>query len=225
MKEIDVLYEDNHLVIVNKPGGLLSQPTDLEHDSVETRVKEWIKKKYQKPGNVFAGVIHRLDKPVSGILVLAKTSKALARLNSSMRSRQLQKTYLAIVEGAPAKKEGALEHYLVHGDHISYVSDSKDTEAKLARLSYKISKELKGYSKLEIVLETGRYHQIRCQFAAVGYPVVGDFKYGAHKGQKILPELPLQAIALHHYQLRLIHPVTQKELVIEAEPPAYMKLG
>lgn len=220
---IDVLYEDNHLIIVNKPAGLLSQPTDLESDSMETRVKAWIKEKYQKPGNVFASVIHRLDKPVSGILVLAKTSKALSRLNESMRSKHMQKTYLAFVEGIPQKKQDTLIHYLVHGDHSSHISTLQDKQAKMARLHYETLDIRSNNSFLQVILETGRYHQIRCQLAAIGHPVIGDLRYGAQKDQRYLNSLPPNAIALHHFRLKLEHPVTKAELLIEAPPPGYMK--
>lgn len=218
---IDVLYEDNHIIAVNKPAGLLSQPTDIENDSLEVRVKAWIKEKYQKPGNVFVGVVHRLDKPTSGILIFAKTSKALSRLNDAMRSREMHKTYCTLVEGKLRKKEGTLEHFLVHGEHSSIVADRSNKEAKLARLHYKTLKETANSALLEITLETGRYHQIRCQFAAMGHPVVGDLRYGARKDQKFLPDLPPNSVALHHSKLTLTHPVTKVALCIEAPLPDY----
>lgn len=218
---IDVLYEDNHIIAVNKPAGLLSQPTDIENDSLEVRVKAWIKEKYQKPGNVFVGVVHRLDKPTSGILIFAKTSKALSRLNDAMRSREMHKTYCAYVEGHLRKKEGTLEHFLVHGEHSSIVSDRSNKEAKLARLHYKVLKEEANCTLVEIELETGRYHQIRCQFAAMGHPVVGDLRYGAKKDKKCLPQLPSDAVALHHIKMSLTHPVTKAVLCIEAALPDY----
>jgi 23S rRNA pseudouridine1911/1915/1917 synthase len=220
-KSIDVLYEDNHLIAINKPAGLLSQPTDQEKDSAETRAKAWLKEKYQKPGNVFAGAVHRLDKPVSGILLIAKTSKALSRINQSIRSKEMQKTYYAIVEGIPKSKEGTLTHFLTHGDHCSLVSNPKDKEAKPATLHYKVLKELPSTALVEVDLETGRYHQIRCQFAAIGHPIVGDQRYGAKKGQNIVPGLPLNAVALHHIRLTFTHPVTKASVCIEAPLPAY----
>lgn len=218
---IDILYEDNHLIAVNKPAGLLSQPTDIENDSLEIRVKAWIKEKYKKPGNVFVGVVHRLDKPTSGILVFAKTSKALSRLNDAMRSREMQKTYCAFVEGSLRRKEGTLEHFLVHGDHSSYVSERNDKKAKPARLHYETLRETGNCTLLRVILETGRYHQIRCQFAAIGHPIVGDLRYGAKKDQRFLPQLPPNSVALHHNQLTLIHPVTKVTLCIEAPLPPY----
>lgn len=218
---IDVLYEDNHLIAINKPAGLLSQPTDVEADSSETRVKAWIKEKYQKPGNVFVGVVHRIDKPVSGVLLFAKTSKAQSRLNQSMRSKEMQKTYYAMIEGTLKEKQGTLNHYLTHGDHCSTLSNQNDKDAKPARLHYKMIKEFRKNALLEVILETGRYHQIRCQFAAIGHPIVGDKRYGAKKEQNILPNLPPNAVALHHIRLSLVHPVTKAVLCIEAPLPEY----
>lgn len=218
---ITVLYEDNHIIAVNKPAGLLSQPTELEHDSLELRIKAWIKEKYQKPGNVFLGVVHRLDRPVSGIVIFAKTSKALSRLNETIRSQNMQKTYCAFVEGNLKKKQETLEHFLRHDDHFSDVSNKNDREAKPARLQYKTLKDSENAALLEITLETGRYHQIRCQCAVIGHPIIGDLKYGAKKGQKILPKLPPGVIALHHMKLTLIHPITKDLLDIEAPLPPY----
>lgn len=218
---IDVLYEDNHIIAINKPAGLLSQPTALENDSLETRIKVWIKEKYKKQGNVFVGVVHRLDRPVSGIVIFAKTSKSLSRLNEMIRSKGMQKLYCALVERSPKKKHDTLDHFLRHDDHYSAVSNQNDKEAKLARLHYKTIKEFDKTTLLEIILETGRYHQIRCQFAAIGHPIVGDFRYGAEKESRFLPNLPLGAIALHHMKLTLLHPVTKALLCIEAPLPSY----
>lgn len=218
---LDVLYEDNHIIAVNKPAGLLSQPTDQENDSLETRVKAWIKEKYQKPGNVFVGVVHRLDRPVSGIVIFAKTSKALSRLNELIRSKEMQKIYCALVEGIPSKKKDTLEHFLKHDDHCSFVSNENDKEAKPARLHYQIIKEFNKAALLQIILETGRYHQIRCQCAAVGHPIAGDSRYGAKKDLNLAPNLPQGAIALHHQQLNLTHPVTKALITIEAPLPSY----
>lgn len=217
---IDVLYEDNHLIAINKPAGLLSQPTDLENDSAETRVKAWLKKKYQKPGNVFAGVVHRLDRPVSGILLIAKTSKGLSRLNQTIRSKEMKKTYYAIVEGILKQKEGTLTHYLIHGDHSSIVSTPQNKEAKQAKLHYKVLKESPKGTLVEVDLETGRYHQIRCQFAATGHPIIGDKRYG---GKNIL-DLPTNAIALHHIRLVFTHPITKAQITIEVPLPSYFNL-
>lgn len=220
---IEVLYEDNHLIIVNKPAGLLTQPTDLENDSLEVRVKAWIKSTYNKPGNVFLGVIHRLDKPVSGIVVFAKTSKALSRLNALMRDKEMVKTYFALVEGKPKAEKGTLEHYLKHDDYVASVTTKNDPEGKLARLHYEVVEQGKEAVLLKVILETGRYHQIRCQCAAMGCPIAGDAKYGAGKANAILQRLPKGAIALHHGSMRLTHPVTKEQLTIEAPLPLYFR--
>lgn len=207
---IEILYEDNHLIAVNKPAGLLTQPTDECRDSLELQVKEWIKEKYQKPGNVFLGVIHRLDKPVSGIVLFAKTSKALSRLNDLIRSRHMHKTYFALVEGKMSDSAGTLEHFLRHDEHRAYVSTSQDKEAKLARLHYKVLEENEKHSLVQIELETGRYHQIRVQLSTIGCPIVGDKKYGSRQ------PFGEGTIALHHGRLELEHPITHQQLCIDA---------
>lgn len=212
---LDVIYEDNHLIVVNKPAGLLTQPTDEEQDSLETQTKAWIKEKYQKPGNVFLGVVHRLDRPVSGLVVFAKTSKALSRLNESVRGKHVQKIYRALVEGKPSKNSDTLEHYLRHDDFRAYVSTKQDPEAKLARLHYEVLEEKGDCSLLQIELETGRYHQIRAQLAAMGYPIVGDSKYGS---KKIFPK---GIIALHHYRWSGEHPVTKDPITFEVKESSW----
>jgi 23S rRNA pseudouridine1911/1915/1917 synthase len=216
LKDSDILYEDNHIIAVNKSAGLLSQPTEQEEDSLETRVKAWIKEKYNKPGNVFVGVIHRLDRPVSGIVLFAKTSKALARLNDSIRSHKMQKVYVALVEGTPKEKKRTLTHFLKQGDHCSLVSDARDPEAKQAILHYEVQKESPATTLLQVVLETGRYHQIRCQCAAIGHPIVGDTRYGAKQRLNSRDK-----IALHHGKLTFPHPVTQTLMTIETPPPNF----
>lgn len=216
-----VLYEDNHLLAVNKPAGLLSQPTEIENDSLETRVKAWIKKKDQKPGNVFIGVVHRLDKPASGVVIFAKTSKALTRLNEALRLKEMHKTYYALVEGVVQRKEDTLIHFLKHDDHRSYVSKKDDNLAKSAVLHYEMLQDFGTACLLTITLETGRYHQIRCQLAAIGHPIIGDRRYGAKRGDSLLPLLPQDAVALHHVRLTLAHPITKVNLSIEAPLPVY----
>lgn len=207
---LEVIYEDNHLLAVHKPAGLLTQPTETEQDSLELLVKTWLKTTYQKPGQVFAESVHRLDKPVSGIVLFAKTSKALSRLNAAIRSKEMQKTYLALLEKTPPLSEGVLEHFLIHGEHQAFVRP----EGKLARLNYRTLLKAEQGVLVEIMLETGRYHQIRAQFAAVGCPILGDTKYGGRG--LYLPN----AIALHHFKLQLIHPVQHTELVFISAPPA-----
>lgn len=205
----EILFEDNHILVVNKPAGLLTQPSGTDQDSLEVYCKQWIKEKYQKPGNVYLHAVHRLDKPVSGIVLFARTSKALARLNASIRSREAHKAYLAIVDGALPAKEGTLEHYLVHDDHHAMVVPKDNPQGKLARLHYKVMESLGGETLVEIILETGRYHQIRLQMAAIGCPIRGDTKYGSKTG------MPGGAIALQHYKLEVKHPVTGDLLTFE----------
>lgn len=210
---LEILFEDNHLIAINKPAGLLTQPTDTVKDSLETQVKTWIKETYHKPGNVFLGTVHRLDKPVSGIVLFAKTSKALSRLNASIRSKDMQKTYCALVEGKLPNPLGTLEHYLRHDEHSASVSNKNDVNAKLARLHYKTVSSSTIESLVEIQLETGRYHQIRAQLAAIGCPIVGDSKYGS---RRLLID---HIIALHHLRLEFKHPITGEKVVIESPVP------
>lgn len=214
----DVLYEDNHLLAVAKPAGLLTQPNDTGQESLEKLAKEWIKKKYQKPGNVFLEAVHRLDKPVSGVVLFGRTSKAVQRLNASMRDRNTIKLYFAIVEGQLAVHSGVLEHFLVHDHFYAKVVEEQYPEAKRARLQYKVVEQHPQYTLIQIDLETGRYHQIRVQFSHEGHPIVGDRKYGSS-----LP-FPSEQIALHHYCLRIPHPVTANLLTFTAPFPIHWPL-
>lgn len=198
---LDIIYQDNHQLVVNKPAGLLTQPSGTENDSLEENAKLWIKQVYNKPGNVFLHAVHRLDKPVSGIVLFARTSKALSRLQESMRQKQSIKQYVALVEGKFAEKEGVLQHNLVHDEHKARLAHSGE-ESKIARLHYRLKEEVNDLSLLEITLETGRYHQIRVQLSAAGHPIVGDSKYGSR-----FPYMP-GAIALHHHRLQIPHPIT-----------------
>lgn len=211
---MNVLYEDNHLLVVNKPAGLLTQPSGTEQDSLEAQAKQWIKAKYQKPGNVFLEAVHRIDKPVSGIVLFAKTSKALSRLNASLREKQSQKVYLALVEGTPPASTAILEHYLVHDDFQARVVDKQDPNGKLARLEYRIVEKFPGKTLVEIILETGRYHQIRVQMAAIGCPIVGDSRYGGHQTGD-------NSICLHHSRLSIPHPITDNMLLFQAPSPPW----
>lgn len=218
----DILYEDNHIIVAVKPAGLLTQPTSLESNSLELLLKQYLKEKYQKPGEAFLGIVHRLDRPVSGIVLFAKTSKALARLNAAMRERAIHKTYDAIVDGCPPHLQGTLEHYLVHDDFFAKVSTPSDKEAKHAKLDYavveSITKNSRPFSRLKIVLHTGRYHQIRAQLAFIGCPIFGDVKYGSSNS------LGSHQIALHHGHLAMHHPVTKERMEFTAPflppPPA-----
>lgn len=213
MQSIEPLFEDNHLLILNKPAGLLTQPSGTDQDSLEQQAKAWIKATYHKQGNVFLEAVHRLDKPVSGIVVFCKTSKALSRLNAAMRSKQTHKIYWALVEGAPPAEEGELEHCILHDDFHARIVPRDNPEGKMARLRYRVLERSKQRTLVEIELETGRYHQIRLQMSAIGCPIWGDRKYGSQS------EYASGSIALHHRCLTLPHPVTHACLVIEAPPP------
>lgn len=203
---MEVIYCDNHILVVHKPAGIATQPHPGSSHNLTDEAKAFIKKKYNKPGSVYLEPIHRLDKPVSGLVLFARTSKALSRLQELMRQRTIQKTYFAWVEGTPPHSEGILEHHLVHDEHKARVVPTTHPEGKLARLTYKVIERKGERSHLEIDLETGRYHQIRVQLASIGCPVIGDVKYGSR-----LPHKEGQ-IVLHHGRLRFAHPVS-KELL------------
>jgi 23S rRNA pseudouridine1911/1915/1917 synthase len=211
----EILYEDNHILAVNKPAGMLTQPDNSHQPSLEMLCRHWLKEKYDKKGNVFLAAVHRLDKPASGVVLFAKTSKALSRLNASMRSRQTRKVYLAELSRLPENAAGVLIHYLVHGDHKAIVSNPDCPQAKEARLTYKILRQHPPV--VEIELDTGRYHQIRAQFAAIHCPLMGDTKYGGLPGSS-------HAISLHHSSLTIPHPITQEPLTIQAPPPEHISV-
>lgn len=195
LKEI---YCDNHILVLEKPAGIPTQPDFHE------AAKLWVKQAFNKPGNVFLEPIHRLDKPASGLVLFARTSKALSRLNEAMREKKMKKFYIAKVEGE-VNQEGTLEHLLIHGDFRALV----DPQGKKAILRYKRLEIAKGHSLIEVELETGRYHQIRAQFSAIGHPVIGDAKYGSNVYKE-------NRIALHHYKLMIEHPVTKEALQFES---------
>lgn len=215
---MEILFEDNHLLVVNKPAGLLTEPSGTLQDSVYAQTKQYLKEKYQKPGNVFLGIVHRLDKPASGIVLFAKTSKALSRLNEAMRGKKYKKVYAAIVENKLPQETSILEHYLVHDDYKASLS-SKEKGGKQCKLSYKLLKKKGNFSLVDVLLETGRYHQIRAQFALIGCPLLGDYKYGS---KEFFME---EAIALHHRELEFTHPVTGKVIQVQAAlPPRFEEL-
>jgi 23S rRNA pseudouridine1911/1915/1917 synthase len=208
------IFEDNHLLALNKPPGLLTQPSGTTQDSLEQQAKAWLKEVYKKPGNVFLEAVHRLDKPVSGVVIFAKTSKALSRLNASMRQKQTRKIYWAWVEGSLPLDMGNLEHFLMHDDFQAKIVDVDHPEGKNARLTYSVLIRKKERTLLEIELLTGRYHQIRLQLASIGHPIWGDRKYG---GQAMYES---ETIALHHRRLELPHPISKEWLIFEAVPPS-----
>ena len=215
-----VIYEDNHLIAVNKTCNEIVQGDKTGDKPLLETVKDYIKHKYNKPGEVFLGLPHRLDRPTSGIVLFARTSKALTRLNDMFRSHgQIHKTYWAIVQGVPPMAEARLENYIEKNEkqNKSYIvspeTTGKHKEAKLAVLEYKTLKRGDRYSLLEIQLLTGRHHQIRCQLAALGCPVKGDLKYGAHRSN------PDGGICLHARKIELVHPVSREPVSLTAPVP------
>ncbi|GAA4757798.1 MULTISPECIES: RluA family pseudouridine synthase [Flavobacterium] len=212
---LQVLHEDNHIIVVNKRVGDIVQGDKTGDKPLSEVVKEYIKYKYNKPGDVFLGVVHRLDRPTTGIVVFARTSKALERLNKMFSERETQKTYWAVVKNKPPKQEDNLVHFLKRNQqsntskaHLKEVPDSKK-----ASLDYKIIAELKSYFALEINLHTGRHHQIRSQLSAIGCPIKGDLKYGFDRSN------PDGGIHLHARKLKFIHPVTKESIEIIAPTP------
>jgi len=201
-----IVFCDNHLLVAVKPAGISTQPHQEGKTNLLDQAKAWLKKEFKKPGNVFLEPVHRLDKPASGLVLFARSSKALSRLNEMMREQKIEKTYFAWVEGILTQKEGSLEHYLFHGEHRAKAVNHSHPQAKLACLHYVQVDQKKGNTFVEIHLETGRYHQIRAQFAEIGHPILGDAKYGSSSPWK------KDQIALHHGRLRFSHPVTKEEL-------------
>ncbi|MEM6895214.1 MAG: RluA family pseudouridine synthase [Bacteroidota bacterium] len=214
--QLEVLYEDNHLIAVNKQCGDIVQGDKTGDTPLSETVKAFLKWKYDKPGNVFLGVVHRLDRPTSGVIVFAKTSKALTRMNKLFASGATQKIYWAVVQPAPKTENDSLVHWLVRNpkQNKSYAYPKEVQNSKKAVLRYAIRKHLKSYTLLEIQLETGRHHQIRAQLAAVGVYVKGDLKYGASRSN------PDGGIHLHARQLSFVHPVSQTEIKITAPTPS-----
>lgn len=212
---MEVLYEDNHIIIVNKAPGEIVQGDKTGDRPLSEEVKAWIKEKYAKPGNVFVGVAHRLDRPVGGIVVFAKTSKALSRLNDMFRKGEVDKTYWAITRNMPAEPAAMLTHYIttVERNNKSYASPAPREGAKEARLSYKLIADSDRYHLLEVNLMTGRKHQIRVQLSTIGCPVKGDLKYGDKRSN------PDGSISLMARRVRFIHPVSGKEIDVTAPVP------
>ena len=211
-----VLYEDNHIIAVNKTCNEIVQGDKTGDTPLSDIVKAYIKTKYNKPGEVFLGVTHRLDRPTSGVVLFARTSKALTRLNEMFKSHeQIKKTYWAIVQGAPKQPEARLENWLTRNEQLnkSFIAKPGSKEAKQAVLSYRTLARGEHYSLLEVKLDTGRHHQIRCQLAAIGCPIKGDLKYGAKRSN------PDGGICLHARQIEFIHPVSKIPLCITAPLP------
>lgn len=212
---MNVLYEDNHIIIVNKRVSEIVQGDKTGDKPLSETVKEYLKEKYNKPGNVFCGVTHRLDRPVSGIVVFARTSKALPRLNEMFKNKEIKKTYWAIVKNAPQQPEGTLRHYLLRNEkqNKSYAYDNEKPNSKLAILHYKLIAQSDRYNLLEIDLETGRHHQIRAQLSKMGCPIKGDLKYGAERSN------PDGGISLHARSISFVHPVSKQLIEVTAPLP------
>jgi 23S rRNA pseudouridine1911/1915/1917 synthase len=212
---MDVLYEDNHLIAINKTNHDLVQKDITGDTALDDTVRNYIKAKYNKPGNVFLGVIHRLDRPVSGIVLFARTSKALSRMNDLFRTGSIQKTYWAIVKQKPQKESDTLIHYMIKNtkQNKSYCYENEIKQSKRAELEYSLQCSSDNYHLLEIDLKTGRHHQIRAQLAAIGCPVKGDLKYGFPRSNSN------GGISLHARKISFIHPIQNKEVSIVASPP------
>lgn len=217
---MEILYEDNHIIAVNKTVSEIVQGDKTGDEPLSEMVKNFLKNKYNKPGNVFLGVTHRLDRPVSGVVLFAKTGKALARLNEMFQNHEIKKTYWAIVQQQPPKMVDTLEHYLVRNEanNKSTAFDRPVNNAKNAILHYKLLANSDHYYLLEIQLETGRHHQIRCQLAKIGCPIRGDLKYGFPRSN------PNGGISLHSRKIEFVHPVSKNWIQIVAPVPQDDKL-
>jgi 23S rRNA pseudouridine1911/1915/1917 synthase len=212
---LQILHEDNHIIVINKRVGDIVQGDKTGDKPLSEVVKEYIKDKYNKPGEVFLGVVHRLDRPTTGIVVFARTTKALTRLNELFKNRETQKTYWAIVKKKPQKTEDKLVHFLKRNEknNTSKAHINEVPESKIASLDYQIIKELTHYFALEINLHTGRHHQIRAQLSAIGSPIKGDLKYGFDRSN------PDGGIHLHARQLVFVHPVSKENIIVIASAP------
>jgi 23S rRNA pseudouridine1911/1915/1917 synthase len=214
---LDILYEDNHLLAINKPAMLPTMGVEEDRESLLVAAKDYLKREYRKLGNVYLGIVSRLDAPVTGVVLLAKTSKAAARLSDSFRTRKVDKRYLAVVEGAPTAQGSILEHYHRKDERHRkvHVTNEDSADAQLARLKYHVIATGEALSLVGVTLDTGRKHQIRVQLAKIGHPILGDRKYGSQSS--FMP-----GIALHAHRLELDHPVKHEPLRVEAPiPPAW----
>lgn len=212
---MQIVYEDNHLIIINKSPGEIVQGDKTGDEPLVDSLKRWLKEKYNKPGNVFCGVVHRLDRPVGGLVVFAKTSKALTRLNDMFRNGEVDKTYWALSRNTPEPSEGRLLHYITttERNNKSYVSLTERPGSKRAALTYRLLGKSDRYNLIEVKLETGRKHQIRVQLSAIGCPIKGDLKYGDKRSN------PDGSISLMARRIRFIHPVSGKEIDVTAPLP------
>ena len=211
--KLHVLYEDNHLIAINKKSGDICQADKTGDIPLSEIVKEFLKNKYNKPGNVYLGTIHRIDRPTTGVIIYAKTSKALSRMNEKFRNNEISKTYWAIVKNKLPKQSDILENYLSKNNKKNKSFVTKEKDGKYSKLNYKIIKSLDNYYQYEIKPETGRHHQIRVQLSNIGSPIKGDLKYGAKRSIKD------GSICLHAREIIFKHPVTKEELKITAPTP------
>ncbi len=214
IQDLIILHEDNHVIVVLKPQNVACCPDESGDDNLFDCIKRYLKETYQKPGNVFLGLVHRLDRPTGGVMVFAKTSKGAARLSEQMKNGGFEKKYLAVLCGVPSRKQATLKNYLRKStvNNTVYVCTQTEEGAKYAELDYEIREEKGGLSLAEIKLHTGRTHQIRVQFAAINCPVYGDMRYGGDKAVK-------GKLALWAYSLRFTHPTTGEKMRFEIEPP------
>ena len=212
---IPIIFEDNHLLVVNKPAGILVQSDRTGDESLLEIMKDYIKVSYNKPGNVYLGLPHRLDRPVSGVVVLAKTSKALDRINEQFRKKTVDKIYWALTHSSPPDMNGTLTHLLIkdHKRNLVSIAKKKNKNAVKAELDYKVIGKISDEHLIEVKLITGRFHQIRVQLKSVGCPIVGDVKYGFQKPNRD------GSICLHARRIKLVHPVKKEEVIFEAELP------
>ncbi len=217
---MQVIYEDNHLIAVNKTCSEIVQGDKTGDEPLSEKVKAYLKEKYDKPGNVFVGVTHRLDRPVSGLVIMTRTGKALSRMNDLFREGKVHKIYRAIVKNRPPKEKDEIVHWLTRNERMnkSFAYDKEVPHSKKAVLRYRLIGRSEHYFLLEIELLTGRHHQIRCQLAKIGCPIRGDLKYGYARSN------PDGGISLHSYSADFIHPVSKEPLHLEALPPANDKL-
>ncbi len=215
LKKSEILFEDNHLIIINKKPGILVQGDITGDISLIEITKDYIKNKYNKKGNVFLGLVNRIDRPTSGIVIFAKTSKALSRMNEILRNREIQKIYWLIISNKFASNNGKIEGWFRKNSkqNKSYFFESQVTNSKFGSLSYKKLKTLDNYCLVEVELITGRHHQIRCSFSELGYPIQGDLKYGSKRSNKD------GGIYLHSRSLEFIHPVSKNKILLEADTP------
>jgi len=214
-QNLDILFEDNHLIIVNKRCGVLVQGDKTGDTPLLELVKKYIKDKYSKKGNVFLGLVNRIDRPVSGIVIFAKTSKALSRMNDKLKNRQIGKFYWLFISNKFKSNKGSLEGWFKKNKKTnkSYFYKEEINNSKYGSLNYRIIEKLENYFKIEVDLITGRHHQIRCSFSEIGFPIVGDIKYGSKRTNKD------GGIYLHAREVNFIHPVSKEEIIVKADTP------